>query len=66
MISSRLKAAINESGLSLYRIALDAKIDQAVLRRFMNNEADIRISTADKLAEALKLELMPKKKERKN
>lgn len=62
MISSQLKAAIESSGLSLYRIALDAGIDQAVLRRFVNNDADIRISTIDKLADALRLELAPVKK----
>ncbi len=66
MISSQLKEAINKSGMSLYRVALEAKIDSAVLRRFMNDEADIRISTADKLAEALNLELKIKKNERKN
>jgi predicted transcriptional regulator len=54
-----LKAAIRESGLTHYRIAKTAGIGPETIDRFMAGR-DIRISTVDKIAEALGLELRPK------
>ena len=41
---------------------MGAGIDHAVLRRFMNKERDIKLKTAESLAEYLDLELVKKKK----
>jgi hypothetical protein len=52
-----LKAAIEESGLTRYRISVDTGIDQAALMRFMRGETSLRLDKADVLAEYLGLEL---------
>jgi transcriptional regulator with XRE-family HTH domain len=52
-----LKAAIEESGLTRYRIAKDTGIDQAALMRFMRGETSLRLDRADVLSGYLGLEL---------
>ena len=54
-VSEALKQAIRASGKTPYQIAQDAGISEAVLSRFLTGERDIRMATADKLAEALVL-----------
>jgi hypothetical protein len=61
-IAESLKAVILNSKQSRYAIARGAQIDHAVLRRFMNGERDIKLKTAESLAEYLDLELVKKKK----
>lgn len=56
-MTDQLKAAITDSGLSIYRIALDSGIPQPVLQRFCSGERDIKLATADKLAAYFKLNL---------
>lgn len=57
-ISNALKKAIKKSGKTKYAIAVGAKVDHAVLRRFLNGERDIKLATAEKLAAFLDLELV--------
>jgi transcriptional regulator with XRE-family HTH domain len=57
-----LKAAIEKSGLTRYRIAKDTGTDEAALMRFMRGEQSIRLDKADVLAEYLGLELVKKRK----
>ena len=45
-------------------IAIGSGVDHAVLRRFMRKERDIKLSTAEHLAEFLGLELTKKRKAR--
>jgi DNA-binding phage protein len=56
-LSQALKDALRGSGKSIYQIALDAGVSQIVVSRFLSGERDIRMATADKLAEALGLKL---------
>lgn len=56
-LSQALKAALSASEKSMYQIAQDAGVSQIVLSRFLSGERDIRMATADKLAEALGLTL---------
>jgi len=56
-VSNQLRLAIKSSKKTKYAIAVGAGIDHAVLRRFLNNERDIKLKTADKLASFLQLEL---------
>jgi transcriptional regulator with XRE-family HTH domain len=44
-----------------YAIAVGSGVDHAVLRRFMRGERDIKLTTAEHLAEYLNLELVQKK-----
>ena len=56
-LSQALKNAIRASDKSMYQIAQDAGVSQIVVSRFLSGERDIRMATADKLAEALGLKL---------
>jgi hypothetical protein len=56
-----LKTAIEESGLTLYRIAKDTGIVGTSLLRFMQGETSLRLDKADVLAEYLGLELTKRK-----
>ncbi|MGD0655336.1 MAG: helix-turn-helix transcriptional regulator [Thermoguttaceae bacterium] len=57
-----LKATIEESGLTQYRIAKDTKIPATSLMRFMRGETSLRLDKADILAEYLGLNLSPLQK----
>jgi transcriptional regulator with XRE-family HTH domain len=61
-ISERLRKAVESSKKTRYAIAVGSGVDHAVLRRFMRGERDIKLTTAENLAEFLELELTPKKK----
>jgi len=56
-----LKQAIQESGLTLYRIAKDTGIVGTSLLRFMQGKTSLRLDKADVLAEYLVLELVKRK-----
>lgn len=57
-LSRALKQAIRESDMSTYQIAKRAGISQIIISRFLSGERDIRLATADKLANALGLKLI--------
>jgi ribosome-binding protein aMBF1 (putative translation factor) len=56
-LSQALKDALRASNKSIYQIAQEAGISQIVVSRFLSGERDIRMATADKLAETLGLKL---------
>ena len=56
-LSEALKRAIRQSNKTEYQIAKDAGVSQIVLSRFLSGERDIRMATADKIAEVLGLRL---------
>jgi hypothetical protein len=56
-----LKAAIEQSGRSRYRIAKDTGITEPSLCRFMQGTASVRLDKADVLAEYLGLQLVRKR-----
>lgn len=60
-ISEVLRTEISESGLTLYRIALDTGVVKTSLIRFMRGETSLRLDKADVLAEYLNLELVKRK-----
>ena len=49
-LSDQLRAAINASELSRYRIGKELGIDEATLSRFMSGERGLRMSVLDKLS----------------
>jgi ribosome-binding protein aMBF1 (putative translation factor) len=57
-LSEALKRAIQESGRTVYQIAKEAQVSQIMISRFLSGERDIRMATADKLANALGLKLI--------
>jgi|CXWL01.1.fsa_nt_gi transcriptional regulator with XRE-family HTH domain len=49
-MTDALRKAIEDSGLTLYRIAKDTGIEQASLLRFNSGRQSLRLDLADKLA----------------
>jgi predicted transcriptional regulator len=49
-LTDQLKRIIDESGLSIYRIAKDADVPQSGLQMFVSGQRDLRLGTVDKLA----------------
>jgi len=58
-LSEVLRQAIRESGMTVYQIAKRAGISQIMVSRFVSGERDIRLATADKVAHARGLKLVP-------
>jgi len=63
-LSERIRKAVLNSQKTRYAIAVGAGVDHAVLRRFMRGERDIKLTTAEHLAEFLDLELVQKKRKK--
>lgn len=60
-MTDMLRAAIEDSGLSAYRIAKDTGLVVTSVIRFMNHETSLRLDKADRLADYLGLELVKRK-----
>ena len=56
-LSATLRQAIRESGKSVEQIARDAGVSPIVISGFLSGQRDIRMATADKIAEVLGLKL---------
>ena len=54
-----LRAAIEKSGVTRYRLAKETGIPESNLRRFVEHGMSIRLASADRLAEYLGLRLAP-------
>ena len=67
-LSNQLRGIIESRGVTAYALGQDSGVDATVIARFLAEERDIRMETADKLAAALGLRLvevaMPKTKGR--
>lgn len=63
-LTQALRKAILTSKKTRYAIAIGSGVDHAVLRRFMSGERDIKLRTAESLAEYLGLELVKKRSKR--
>ena len=61
-VSDVLRDAIEQSGLTHYRLAKLVGTTPPVVTRFVTGERDLRLGTAAKLAEVLGLELVKKRK----
>jgi transcriptional regulator with XRE-family HTH domain len=57
-LSYQLAEIIDSRGLSAYALAKLAEVDPGVVSRWMTGKRDIRLETADKIAEALGLRLV--------
>ena len=56
-LTEQLRAAVTETGESLYAVAKRAGISYAILHRFMAGKRSINLETADQIAQALGLVL---------
>jgi transcriptional regulator with XRE-family HTH domain len=69
-LSSQLRSIIESRGLTLAELSQLSGVDATVIGRFIAGQRDLRLATADKIAEALGLRLvevaMPKARGRKS
>ena len=56
--SDQIRHAIDSSGLSRYRIAKEINIAQATLSRFMTGKGGLSMSSLDRLADLLGLDVV--------
>jgi hypothetical protein len=56
-LSDQLRHLIRDSGISRYRLAQDAGIDQAMLSRFMAGKGGLGMNSVDSLAAVLRISL---------
>lgn len=64
-LQDQLRQAIQDSGLTLYRVAKDSGVADQVLRRFASGERDLTLETASKLAEYFGMRLTRAKRPKK-
>ena len=61
-LSDAVRKAINDSGLTRYRIAKDTGIDESALAKFYNGHRGITTDTLDRLGEYLGLRIVTDRK----
>jgi len=59
-LSAALKKAMKRSPKSSYQLAKEAGVSPILVSRFVSGKRDIRLATADRLAQVLGLELVAK------
>ena len=64
-LQDQLRQAVQDSGLTLYRIAKDSGIAYQVLHRFAGGERDLTLETASRLADYFGMRLTRPKRPRK-
>ena len=56
-LSDQVRRAVDESGLSRYRICKELDLAEATMSRFMSGEGGLSMNTLDALAELLNLNI---------
>jgi len=56
-LSDQLRRAVDESGLSRYRICAEIGLAQSILSRFMSGKGGLSLATIDRLADLLELSI---------
>jgi ribosome-binding protein aMBF1 (putative translation factor) len=64
-LTDQIRRAIDESGVSRYRLWKETGIDQATLSRFMAGKAGMTLKSLDVLADALRLRVVAGRSKRK-
>ena len=64
-LQDQLRQAIEDSGLTLYRIAKDSGVVYQVLHRFASGERDLTLETASRLAHYFQMRLTRPKRPKK-
>lgn len=60
-VSEQLRQHIERSGLSTYRLGIDADIAPGLVSRFLNRQRSLSLDTVDRICDALDLELVQRK-----
>ncbi len=59
-----LKAAIAKSGMTRYKLAKAADVEESALSRFVHDKRSISLEAASRIADVLDLELRPRRTRR--
>ena len=59
-VSDRLRAAIAAAPVTRYRIAQETGVSQSILSRFASGERGLDLTSVDRLAAYLELDLVPR------
>lgn len=62
-MTDQIRQAIDDSGLTRYRIAQDTGIDESTLAKFYHGTRGLSLNNMDRLFEYLELQIVPLKKE---
>jgi transcriptional regulator with XRE-family HTH domain len=65
-VSERLRAAIEDVGVSRYRLAKETGVAESVLSRFVRRQRGLDLASVDRLATYLELDLLPAKRLRRS
>ena len=57
-ISAQLRAAINASGMSRYRICKEIRLPESTMSHFMAGQCGLALTTVDRLGELLGLRIV--------
>ena len=57
-LSDQIRAIVDASGMSRYRICREIDITQASMSRFMNGKGGLSLATLDRLAALLRLSIV--------
>ena len=57
-LTDQIRQAIDDSGLTRYRIALDTKIDESALAKFYNGQRGLSLKNLDRLGDYLGLKIV--------
>lgn len=63
-LTTVLRKAIRDSGMSMYAICKQSGIDKGQLSRFMAGTRDLQLTTAEELCKLLGLKLRPSRTEK--
>ncbi len=63
-LSDQVRAAVDASGLSRYRICMETDISQAAMSRFMSGQGGLSMKALDRLADFLNLNITTGKRRR--
>ena len=64
-LSEQVRKAINSAGVTRYRIAQEAGIEESTLSRFVNGERGLSLAVLARLADYLGLELSARPQQKK-
>ncbi len=67
MLLEQLRSALEASGVSRYRLSAESGVSQSHLSRFVSGESGCSVENAERIADALGLEIVlrPKRRTRK-
>jgi transcriptional regulator with XRE-family HTH domain len=61
-LSDQIRLAIEKSGMTRYRLALEARVDQGALSRFMSGKSGLSMAALDRISEIIGLSVRIEKR----